>query len=155
MELLLVEAMCSSSEITVILPIDTTAIQVLMVQRIDMLDNVWRTLHNSNITLLISSFLVSMQTIQSLLKKNHCLITFKITRVFNSNVFVGELCDERRAFYECGFGYHKCLARRCYGYLAGENCINSADCNPHLYCDLSDKTCKYAKQAEEQCISSD
>jgi hypothetical protein len=39
--------------------------------------------------------------------------------------------------------------------LAGENCINSADCNPHLYCDLTDKTCKYSKQSEESCTSSD
>eukprot|EP00347_Sterkiella_histriomuscorum_P012136 403369758 len=69
--------------------------------------------------------------------------------------FPGEICDERRAFYECGFGYRKCLARRCYGYLQGENCINSADCNPHLYCDLSDKTCKYALQSETLCTSSD
>ena len=49
--------------------------------------------------------------------------------------FPGELCDPNRAFYECGFGYKKCLAKRCYGFLAGEACISSADCNPHLYCD--------------------
>jgi hypothetical protein len=27
------------------------------------------------------------------------------------------------------------LAMRCYGFLAGEACVSSADCNPHLYCD--------------------
>ncbi|CDW80572.1 UNKNOWN [Stylonychia lemnae] len=69
--------------------------------------------------------------------------------------FPGELCDERRALFECGFGYRKCMAKRCYGYLQGENCINSADCNPHLYCDQSSKTCKYALQSEGLCTSSD
>jgi len=59
-------------------------------------------------------------------------------------MIIGELCDERRALFECGFGYRKCMANRCYGYLQGENCINSADCNPHLYCDSTEKTCKYA-----------
>lgn len=47
------------------------------------------------------------------------------------------------------------MAKRCYGYLQGENCINSADCNPHLYCDLSDKICKAALLAEALCTSSD
>ena len=59
--------------------------------------------------------------------------------------FPGELCDPNRAFYECGFGYRKCLSRRCYGYLVGEACVSSADCNPHLYCDVQfTRTCQYA-----------
>jgi len=69
--------------------------------------------------------------------------------------FPGELCDPNRAFYECGFGYKKCMAKRCYGYLAGENCISSADCNPHLYCDQSNQTCSYAVQLGGSCTSND
>lgn len=69
--------------------------------------------------------------------------------------FPGELCDQNRAFYECGFGYRKCLARRCYGFLAGEACVSSADCNPHLYCDKFNRTCQYAVAPGELCYSSD
>lgn len=70
-------------------------------------------------------------------------IIFALATYFKFMI-IGELCDERRALFECGFGYRKCMANRCYGYLQGENCINSADCNPHLYCDSTEKTCKYA-----------
>ena len=55
--------------------------------------------------------------------------------------YPGELCDPNRAYYECGFGYRKCLAKRCYGFLVSEACLTSADCNPHLYCDQFSGTC--------------
>lgn len=70
--------------------------------------------------------------------------------------FPGELCDPNRAFYECGFGYRKCLVSRCYGYLTGESCASSADCNPHLYCDLQNTfTCMSAIQSGGVCLSND
>ena len=69
--------------------------------------------------------------------------------------FPVELCDPNRAFFECGFGYRKCLAMRCYGFLAGEACVSSADCNPHLYCDTFTRTCQYAVAPGELCYSSD
>jgi hypothetical protein len=69
--------------------------------------------------------------------------------------FPGELCDPNRAFYECGFGYKKCVAMRCYGFLAGESCVSSADCNPHLYCDKFSRSCQYAAKSGDVCYSSD
>ena len=79
----------------------------------------------------------------------------KLDFVILIELILGEVCDDRRAFYECGFGYRKCMADRCYGYLKGENCINSADCNPHSYCDPTIKTCLKALLPGAACASDD
>lgn len=80
-------------------------------------------------------------------------------RTFNFQVrwklvnHIGELCDENRAFYECGFGYRKCIAMRCVGNLIGESCQYSADCNPHQYCEPSNSTCMPAVGSGGTCTS--
>ncbi len=65
--------------------------------------------------------------------------------------YPGEKCDPRRIFYECGYGYRVCSAFRCLGFLEGEKCSQSADCNPGLYCHTSTKICTKLDSSGSSC----
>ena len=60
-----------------------------------------------------------IQLLKLVLLIYNILVTIKILKNYHHHFHIlGELCDNFRGMYECGFGYRKCLAKRCYGYLS-------------------------------------
>ena len=66
----------------------------------------------------------------------------------------GEICDPKRAIYECAYGYRSCSAYRWIGFLQNEVCQMHEDWNPGLYWDSTLGTWQKIKDLGSVCKTS-
>lgn len=81
--------------------------------------------------------------------KGTCTAVSKLPKLGYEIKLPGERCDAGQFLSKCAYGKRRCLNERCLGFYEGEECADSKDCNPVLYCNAG--KCSQFKKEGEPC----